>query len=86
MPGKPSISQSHIAQQDPAIISTNYQVPSPSSSVPSSLPSLDPIFEDSDSDCVITDYTPPKKRNVVVKTEPNDLVSQIARGTENLLL
>ena len=85
-PAQPSTSQAHIAQQDPAIISTNYQVPSPSSSVPSSLPSLEAICEDSDSDCVITGYTPPKKRNVVVKAESNDTVSQLAKGTENLLL
>ena len=80
----------HIAEQDPAIIGTDYQVPSPASSVPSSLPSLETPFndlnEDSDSDCVITGYTPPKKRNVVVKAEPSDSVSQIAKGTENLLL
>ena len=82
--------EGHIAEQDPAIISTDYQVPSPSSSVPSSLPSLEVPFsgliKDSDSDCVITGYTPPKKRNVVVKAEPSDSVSQIAKGTENLLL
>ena len=80
----------HIVQQDPAIVGANYQVPSPSSSVHSSIPSLETpfkgLYEDSDSDCVITGYTPPKKRNVVVKTEPSDSVFQIAKGTENLLL
>ena len=81
----PGTSTAHIAQQDPAIISTNYPVPSPASSY-ESVPDLETIYEDSDSDCVITGYTPPKKRNVVVKTEPNDSVSQLAKGTENLLL
>ena len=82
---QPSTSSAHIAQQDPAIISTNYPAPSPASSY-ESVPDLETIYEDSDSDCVITGYTPPKKRNVVVKTEPNDSVSQLAKGTENLLL
>ena len=90
LPLESSPVHAHIAQQDPAIIGANYQVPSPSSSVPSSLPSLETpfqgLYEDSDSDCVITGYTPPKKRNVVVKAEPSDEVSQIAKGTENLLL
>ena len=90
LPVKSSPVYAHIAQQDPAIIGANYQVPSPSSSVHSSIPSLETpfkgLYEDSDSDCVITGYTPPKKRNVVVKTEPSDSVSQIAKGTENLLL
>ena len=79
-----------LVLQDPSIIDVNYQVPSPSSSVPSSVPSLETpfkgLYEDSDSDCVITGYTPPKKRNVVVKAEPSDSVPQIAKGTENLLL
>ena len=90
LPVESSPVYAHIAQQDPAIIGANYQVPSPSSSVHSSVPSLETpfkgLYEDSDSDCVITGYTPPKKRNVVVKTEPSDSVSQIAKGTENLLL
>ena len=90
LPVESSPVYAHIAQQDPAIVGANYQVPSPSSSVPSSVPSLETpfkdLYEDSDSDCVITGYTPPKKRNVVVKTEPSDSVSQIAKGTENLLL
>ena len=90
LPVESSSVYAHIAQQDPAIVGANYQVPSPSSSVHSSIPSLETpfkgLYEDSDSDCVITGYTPPKKRNVVVKTEPSDSVSQIAKGTENLLL
>ena len=90
LPVESSPVYAHIAQQDPAIVGANYQVPSPSSSVPSSLPSLETpfksLYEDSDSDCFITGYTPPKKRNVVVKAEPSDSVSQIAKGTENLLL
>ena len=80
----------HHVLQDPAVIDATIQVPSPSSSVSSSVPSLENPFqglvEDSDSDCVITGYTPPKKRNVVVKTEPSDSVSQLAKGTQNLLL
>ena len=90
LPVESSPVYAHIAQQDPAIVGANYQVPSPSSSVPSSVPSLETpfkgLYEDSDSDCVITGYTPPKKRNVVVKAEPSDSISQIAKGTENLLL
>ena len=73
----------HHVLQDPAVIDATIQVPSPSSSVCSSVPSLvnpfQGLVEDSDSDCVIAGYTPPKKRNVVVKTEPSDSVSQLAK-------
>ena len=81
-----STPRENITAQDPAIISTNHPVPSPSSSVPSSLPSLESYHSPrSDSDCVITKYIPPRKRNIVVKEEPSDSISQIAKGTEKLV-
>ena len=41
LPVESSPVYAHIAQQDPAIIGANYQMPSPSSSVHSSIPSLE---------------------------------------------
>ena len=93
LPVQSRTSQAHIAQQDPAIIECKLPsvIPLIFYTLISPLPSLETPFytpenENSDSDCVITGYTPPKKRNVVVKTEPSDSVSQLAKGTENLLL
>jgi len=74
------------AREDPAILQIQPAIPTPPST-PSSLPSLVTVsnHEDSDSDCVITSYTPPRRR-AQVKKEPIDPINQLAAGAENLLL
>ena len=82
----PKSSPAAAARQDPAILEIQPTIPTPPST-PSSLPSLVTVsnHEDSDSDCIITSYTPPR-RKAQVKREPVDPVHQLTAGAENLLL
>ena len=65
----PASPQAVAASQDPAILEIQSTAPSPTSSVPSSLPSLEsiPSAAEYDSDCEITGFKQPKKKRVVSK-------------------
>ena len=63
--------------------------PSPTSSVPSSMPSLEsiPSATEYDSDCEITSYKQPRKKRVVPKPEPVDPeMEKLEAGAQNLEL
>lgn len=69
--------------QDPAIIVIQPCAPSPTQSIPSSMPSLESL---QDPDCEITSYTPPKRRRASIKSEPSVNLLPCENGTQNLLL
>ena len=88
------------AGQDPAIVALQPSSLSPANSIPSSPPSLGsvPSREDSESDCEIIRYTPPKRKRAITECEPvlviqprkdvesGDPIAQLAIGAQKLLL
>ena len=88
------------AGQDPAIVAIQPSSISPANSVSSSIPSLvsEPSREESDSDCEIIRYTPPKRKRAITECQPvvviqprkdvesGDPIAQLAIGAEKLLL
>ena len=85
----PSSPQAAAASQDPAILEIQPSAPSPTSSVPSSLPSLEsiPSAAEYDSDCEITSYKQPRKKRVIVKSEPVDPeMEKLEASAQNLEL
>ena len=85
----PASPQAAAASQDPAILVIQPTAPSPTSSVSSSLPSLEsiPSAAEYDSDCEITGYKQPKKKRVVPKPEPVDPeMEKLEASAQNLEL
>ena len=85
----PSTPQEAAVSQDPAIHDIQPSAPSPTSSVPSSVPNLEsiPAATEYDSDCKITGHIQPRKKRVIVKPEPLDPeIQKIELGAQNLLL
>ena len=85
----PASPQAAAASQDPAILVIQPTAPSPTSSVSSSLPSLEsiPSAAEYDSDCEITSYKQPKKKRVVPKPEPVDPeMEKLEASAQNLEL
>ena len=85
----PASPQAAAASQDPAILVIQPTAPSPTSSVPFSMPSLEsiPSAAEYDSDCEITSYKQPKKKRVVPKPEPVDPeMEKLEAGAQNLEL
>ena len=85
----PASPQSTAASQDPAILVIQPTAPSPTSSVPSSMPSLEsiPYAAEYDSDCEITSFKQPKKKRVVPKPEPVDPeMEKLEASAQNLEL
>ena len=85
----PTSPQAAAASQDPAILVIQSTAPSPTSSVPSSMPSLEsiPSAAEYDSDCEITIYKQPRKKRVVPKPEPVDPeMEKLEAGAQNLEL
>ena len=85
----PASPQAAAASQDPAILVIQPTAPSPTSSVPSSLPSLEsiPSAAEYDSDCEITSFKQPKKKRVVPKPEPVDPeMEKLEASAQNLEL
>ena len=83
----PASPQAAAASQDPAILVIQPTAPSPTSSVPSSMPSLEsiPSAAEYDSDCEITSYKQPRKKRVVPKPEPVDPeMEKLEAGAQNL--
>ena len=81
--------QAAAASQDQAILVIQPTAPSPTSSVSSSLPSLEsiPSAAEYDSDCEITRYKQPKKKRVVPKPEPVDPeMEKLEASAQNLEL
>ena len=85
----PASPQAAAASQDPAILVIQPSVPFLTSSVPSSMPSLEsiPSAAEYDSDCEITSYKQPRKKRVVPKPEPVDPeMEKLEAGAQNLEL
>ena len=85
----PASPQAAAASQDPAVLVIQPTAPSPTSSVPSSMPSLEsiPSAAEYDSDCEITSYKQPKKRRVVPKPELVDPeMEKLEASAQNLEL
>ena len=85
----PASPQTAAASQDPAILVIQPAAPSPTSSVSSSLPSLEsiPSAAEYDSDCEITSFKQPKKKRVVPKPEPVDPeMEKLEASAQNLKL
>ena len=89
-PQAPPVSpQAAAASQDPAILVIQPTAPFPTSSVPSSMPSLEsiPSAAEYDSDYEITSYKQPKKKGVVPKPEPVDPeMEKLEASAQNLEL
>ena len=78
------------ASQDPTILDIQPSAPSPSMSIPSSLPNLKSVSGAAavgyNSVCEITANIPPKRKRIVIKPEPIDPdMQQIEAGVQNLL-
>ena len=85
----PATPQAAAASQDPAILVIQPTGPSPTSLVPSSMPSLEsiPSTVEYDSDCKITSFKQPKKKRVVPKPEPVDPeMEKLETSAQNLEL
>ena len=85
----PSSPQAAAASQDPATLEIQPSAPSPTNSVPSSLPSLEsiPSAAEYDSDSEITSYKQPRKKRVIVKPEPVDPeMEKLEASAQNLEL
>ena len=85
----PASPQAAAASQYPAILVIQPTAPSPTSSVPSLMPSLEsiPSTAEYDSDCEITSYKQPRKKRVVPKPEPVDPeMEKLEAGAQNLEL
>ena len=88
-PQAPPASPQAAASQHPAILVIQSTAPSPTRSVPSSMPSLEfiPSAAEYDSDCEITSYKQPRKKRVVPKPEPVDSeMEKLEAGAQNLEL
>ena len=89
-PGTPASPQAAAAaSQDPAILVIQSTAPSPTSSVPSSIPSLEsiPSAAEYGSDCEVTSCKQPRKKRVVPKPEPVDPeMEKLEAGAQNLEL
>ena len=85
----PTSPQAAAASQDPSILVIQPTAPFPTSSVPSSMPSLEsiPSAAEYDSDCEITSFKQPKKKRVVPKPEPVDPeMEKLEAGAQKLEL
>ena len=85
----PTSPQAAAANQDPAFLVIQPTAPSPTSSVPSSMPSSEsiPSAAEYDSDCEITSFKQPKKKRVVPKPEPVDPeMEKLEASAQNLEL
>ena len=85
----PASPQAAAASSDPAILVIQPTAPSPTSSVPYSMPSLESILSaaEYDSDCEITSYKQPRKKWVVPKPEQVDLeMEKLEAGAQKLEL
>ena len=82
----PASPQTAAASQDPAILVIQPSAPSPTSSVSSSMPSLEsiPSAVEYDSDCEITSFKQPRKKRVVPKPEPvNPGMEKLEAGAQS---
>ena len=89
-PQAPPVSpQAAAASQDPAILVIQPTAPSPTSSVPSSMPSLEsiPSAAEYDSDCEMTSFKQPRKKRVVPNPKPDDPeMEKLEASAQNLEL
>ena len=85
----PASPQEAAPSQDPAILDIQPSALSPTSSVPSSMPSLEsiPSSVEYDLDCEITSHKQPRKKRVIIKPEPVDPeMEKIEAGAQKLKL